>query len=162
MNPFLKLREVPEILGWFQDFLKTCATSVTATGPANSLIMMGPSGPKELAYDLGEPHDTWLRENRILFNTVLWAVLKKYDILARVRRILQRDLGTDGVIEGYGRIALKSYTKELLGEFLLAKPSPNWVFKETTEWGTGKVLASRGGVQVGNVEVLINGDRGAA
>lgn len=105
------------------DFMLSCKT-LKPSAVAEELVMLG------VAPELRDDFDhSFFSETRSQWqlNKQVWRILNDSGMLPKVRRVLRADLQTTSDLEGCGKIALKSYTQDLLDNFLKSKPHHLWV-----------------------------------
>ena len=129
----------PEAAEWLRAFELAVETSLTSrawTRLAHSFVQLGMdpvlplSARRQKYYDEWQtwPEDdlegrwgvlAWMALNQGQFNDALKSIIAKYPTCRiALRRVLQRDLKTQGSLEGFGRIVQHSYGRWLLAAVL--------------------------------------------
>jgi len=126
----------PEELGWIDDFTVNLAANAHPrkwTKLLHSLVMMGVELP-EACSCCGVGLEDWLHANHAEYNRHVRAAIMAYpDARRGLYKALYRDInGPMGPDDTYGRIALRSYGRELL-DFLKVKPTLGWFKAPTTQ-----------------------------
>lgn len=145
----------PEPIKWLETFQSHIEEFESGTmGPTdllNALVQLGIcSDPKDdyvehadcsscrrASGEAGKPvlcdfcqTNVWMRDNFRTYNRAVWQIIEALPGLrAKLRRALRDDLKSESKTIGpeYGRIALKSYARELLKHFLIKSPDGTFV-----------------------------------
>lgn len=128
-----KIRQgAPECAKWLDKFAEEMS-GVDADPAAHHLVQLGVVAPSQCdceEVDLGEEARQWFHENHAVYNRAVWEIIRAQPgLLSGLRSVLMSDLKVSDYRGDmrYGKIVLKSYGQELLDNFLLRKPNPDWV-----------------------------------
>jgi hypothetical protein len=115
----------PECQKWLEDFQEI----VLLAGPTEiytHLVDMEVGVPNSY---FGKLTFVWLYNNKKFYNTAVWKIIQnKKGLFKALRRVATQDLRTQNTKSPeYCMIALRTYNEDLLKNFLLENPNPDWV-----------------------------------
>lgn len=119
----------PEELGWIAEFTKILQEKVPLkqwTGILHYLVQLGVVLPSACRCEQAWEKETWLHKNHAMYNNQIRAAIMTMGARAGLYKALYRDIhGPNGFDETYGRVAQRSYGRELL-DFLRLEPTKEW------------------------------------
>ncbi len=119
----------PEELGWVAKFTQVLQEKVPKkqwTALLHHLVQMGVALPSACGCEKSWELESWLHKNHAEYNTQVRAAIIATGAREGLHKSLYRDIhGPTGVDATYGRVALRSYGRELL-DFLRVEPTKEW------------------------------------
>ena len=114
------------VQGWLAEFDAVCVMyRHSPTHVANHLAMLGCGNPRG---DWGWLFPELNPESVPAFNAAVRDILGRHGLLAKVRRVLVKDLRGPGFYGNtMGKIADKRWSREMTVNLLGRKPNPAWV-----------------------------------
>lgn len=115
-------------MGWlrrFETFLEKNRTRPTLVAHKLVELLVEMRGHCSCHEVRGTPSIEWLHVHHGEYNARVYALLKRFDLLHRLRRVINADLKRVDLESGWGRIARQDYLAQLL-TFLSQRPDQSW------------------------------------